>query len=179
MGSHRYYQHAEIPHPHPGPPLEGEGDFAWLNNVANQVVICFGSAWNAQVEHASPPAAACARSIGPCLRGGHALGKPPGPGCRRGSVGAWWPRITRWQSGSYTSERGPFLGNGVKWHCRSERFGANAALPVAAKVDAIVSMHRRYQADQAVCDAAPGAHQLAVTQRAARTGRTRQRRCRG
>ena len=36
MGSHRYYQHAEIPHPHPGPPLEGEGDFAWLNNVANQ-----------------------------------------------------------------------------------------------------------------------------------------------
>ena len=37
MGSYRYYQHAEIPHPHPGPPLEGEGDFAWLNNVANQV----------------------------------------------------------------------------------------------------------------------------------------------
>ena len=36
IGSHRYYQHAEIPHPHPGPPLEGEGDFAWLNNVANQ-----------------------------------------------------------------------------------------------------------------------------------------------
>ena len=38
MGSHRNYQHAEIPHPHPGPPLEGEGDFAWLNNVANQDV---------------------------------------------------------------------------------------------------------------------------------------------
>ena len=38
MGSHRYYRHAEIPHPHPGPPLEGEGDFPWLNNVANQVV---------------------------------------------------------------------------------------------------------------------------------------------
>ena len=36
MGSHRYYQHAEIPHPHPGPPREGEGDFAWLNSVANQ-----------------------------------------------------------------------------------------------------------------------------------------------
>ncbi len=36
MGSHRYHQHAEIPHPHPGPPLEGEEDFAWLNNVANQ-----------------------------------------------------------------------------------------------------------------------------------------------
>ena len=36
MGSHRNYQHAEIPHSHPGPPLEGEGDFAWLNNVANQ-----------------------------------------------------------------------------------------------------------------------------------------------
>ena len=26
MGLHRYYQHAEIPHPHPGPPLEGEGE---------------------------------------------------------------------------------------------------------------------------------------------------------
>ena len=41
MGSHRNYQHAEIPHPHPGPPLEGEGDFAWLNNVANQEGDCF------------------------------------------------------------------------------------------------------------------------------------------
>ena len=43
MGSHRYYQHAEIPHPHPGPPLEGEGDFAWLNNVANQDASCTSS----------------------------------------------------------------------------------------------------------------------------------------
>ncbi len=37
MGSHRSAKCARVPHPHPGPPLEGEGDFAWLNIVANQV----------------------------------------------------------------------------------------------------------------------------------------------
>jgi len=70
---------------------------------------------------------------------------------------------------------GVACGSAAKWRRRLGGWHAHTALPVATKFDSVVALHRRYEADDAVGESALGAHQLAVTQRAARCERCGQR----